>query len=86
MASFDIDGTTGQIQHQGRRQLQFRGQASSYTVTVTASDGAATAAAIVTISVIDVAEPPDAPSTMLEVTAVTAQHHQPVGLLGRPGQ
>ena len=71
--------------NQGRRQLRFRGQASSYAVTVTASDGAASAAANVTVSVTDEAEPPDAPATPT-VTPVTFSSHQPDGLLGRPGQ
>ena len=69
MASFDIVETTGQIRTKADVSYDFEAK-RSYTVTVTASDGAATAAAIVTISVTDVAEPPDAPATPT-VTAVT---------------
>ena len=70
MASFDIVETTGQIRTKVDVSYDFEAR-SSYTVTVTASDGAAGAAAIVTISVTDVAEPPDAPA-MPEVSAVFA--------------
>ena len=68
MASFDFDGTTGQIRT--RANVSYDHEAKpSYAVTVTASDGAATAVATVTISVTDVDEPPDAPATPI-VSAV----------------
>ena len=69
MASFDFDGTTGQISTKADVSYNHEAKAS-YTVTVTASDGTVSAAAIVTISVIDEAEPPGAPATP-EVTPVT---------------
>ena len=69
MASFDFVETTGQIRTKANVSYDHEAK-PSYTVTVTASDGAATANANVTISVTDVAEPPDAPATPT-VTAVT---------------
>ena len=66
---FDIVEASGQIRTKADVSYNFEAR-SSYTVTVTASDGPASAAATVTISVIDLAEPPDAPATP-EVTPVT---------------
>ena len=66
---FDFVEASGQIRTKADVSYDFEAR-SSYTVTVTASDGTVSAAAIVTISVIDVAEPPDAPATP-EVTPVT---------------
>ena len=68
-ASFDFVETTGQIQTKADVSYDFEAR-SSYAVTVTASDGTVSAAANVTVSVIDVAEPPDAPAQPT-VTAVT---------------
>ena len=63
MASFDFVATTGQIRTKAGVSYDHEAK-SSYTVTVTASDSSnATAVASVTISVTDVAEPPDAPAT-----------------------
>ena len=62
MASFDIVGTTGQIRTKAGVTYDHEAK-PSYTVTVTASDGTATAVASVTIRITDVAEPPDAPAT-----------------------
>ena len=61
-ASFDFVGTTGQIRTKAGVSYDHEAK-DSYTVTVTASDGAASAVATVTISVTDVDEPPDAPAT-----------------------
>ena len=84
-ASFDIVGTTGQIRTKANVSYDHEAK-SSYTVTVTASDNSnATAVADVTISITDVDEPPSAPATPT-VAAVSGQHRQPVGQLGRPGQ
>ena len=66
---FDFVEASGQIRTKADVSYDFEAR-SSYTVTVTASDGTVSSAAIVTISVIDVAEPPDAPATP-EVTPVT---------------
>ena len=68
-ASFDIVGTSGQIRTKTNVSYDFEAK-SSYTVTVTASDGTDSAVATVTISVTDADEPPDAPSA-ISVTAVT---------------
>ena len=68
MASFDFVGTTGQIRTKTNVSYDFEAK-SSYTVTVTASDGTSTTRATVTISITDVAEPPDAPTT-ISVSAV----------------
>ena len=57
MASFEIDRDSGQILTKAGVSYDHEVKAS-YTVTVTASDGAATAVANVTISITDVAEPP----------------------------
>ena len=54
MASFDIDGATGQLMT--KDPLDFETKAS-YTVTVTASDGTDEAMVTVTITVTDVDEP-----------------------------
>ena len=62
MASFDFVGTTGQIRTKANVSYDHEAK-PSYTVTVTASDGTDSAVAGVTISVTDVAEPPDAPAT-----------------------
>ena len=67
-ASFDFVEATGQIRTKTGVSYDFEAK-SSYTVTVTASDGTATAVATVTISITDVAEPPDAPTT-IPVSAV----------------
>ena len=62
VASFDIVGSSGQIRTKSGVSYDHEAKAS-YTVTVTASDSSnATAVADVTISVTDVAEPPDAPA------------------------
>ena len=68
MTSFDIVGDSGQIRTKTRVSYDFEAK-SSYTVTVTASDGTATDVATVTISITDVAEPPAAPTT-ISVSAV----------------
>ena len=68
MTSFDIVGVSGQIRTKTGVSYDFEAK-DSYTVTVTASDGTATAVATVTISITDVAEPPDAPTT-ISVSAV----------------
>ena len=60
-ASFDFVETTGQIRTKAGVSYDHEAK-DSYTVTVTASDGAASAVATVTISVTDVDEPPDAPA------------------------
>ena len=63
MASFDFVEASGQIRTKAGVSYDHEAK-SSYTVTVTASDSSnATAVASVTISVTDVAEPPDAPAT-----------------------
>ena len=67
-ASFDFVGTTGQILTKAGVSYDHEAK-SSYAVTVTASDGTATAVANVTISITDVDEPPDAPTT-IAVSAV----------------
>ena len=54
MASFDIDGATGQLMT--KEPLDYETKAS-YTVTVTASDGTDEAMVTVTITVTDVEEP-----------------------------
>ena len=69
VASFDFVETTGQIRTKAGVSYDFEAK-SSYTVTVTASDGNATAVADVTISVTDVDEPPSAPATPM-VSAVS---------------
>ena len=69
MASFGIVATSGQIRTISGVSYDHEAK-DSYTVTVTASDGTDSAVATVTISLTDVDEPPDAPSTIL-VTAVT---------------
>ena len=56
MASFDIDGATGQLMT--KDPLDFETKAS-YTVTVTASDGTDDAMVAVTITVTNVVEPGD---------------------------
>ena len=64
-ASFDFVESSGQIRTKTNVSysiLDFEAK-SSYTVTVTASDGTDTADATVTISVTDVDEPPSAPAT-----------------------
>ena len=61
-ASFEIDRDSGQIRTISGVSYDHEAK-PSYAVTVTASDGAATAVADVTISVTDVNEPPDAPAT-----------------------
>ena len=61
-ASFDFVGTTGQIRTKAGVSYDHEAK-SSYTVTVTASDGTATTAAGVTIGITDVDEPPEAPAT-----------------------
>ena len=68
MASFDIVPTTGQIRTKANVSYDHEAK-PSYAVTVTASDGALTTDAEVTINVTDVAEPPDAPATPI-VSAV----------------
>ena len=62
MASFGIDGTTGQIRTISGVSYDHEAK-PSYTVTVTASDGTDSAVADVTISITDVDEPPVAPAT-----------------------
>ena len=62
MASFGIDGTTGQIRTISGVSYDHEAR-PSYTVTVTASDGTDSAVADVTISITDVDEPPVAPAT-----------------------
>ena len=84
MASFDFVETTGQIRTKSGVSYDHEAK-SSYTVTVTASDGTATADASVTIRVTDVDEPPSAPATPM-VSAVSGSTTRPVGQLGRPGQ
>ena len=69
VASFDFVETTGQIRTKTNVSYDFEAK-SSYTVTVTASDGTSTTDASVTISVTDVAEPPSAPATPM-VSAVS---------------
>ena len=61
-AFFDIVGTSGQIRTKTNVSYDFEAK-SSYTVTVRAFDGTATADASVTISITDVDEPPSAPAT-----------------------
>ena len=68
VASFDFVETTGQIRTKAGVSYDHEAK-SSYTVTVTASDGTATADASVTIGVTDVDEPPSAPAT-ISVSAV----------------
>ena len=62
VASFDFVETTGQIRTKTNVSYDFEAK-SSYTVTVRASDGTATADASVTIGITDVDEPPSAPAT-----------------------
>ena len=62
VASFDFVETTGQIRTKAGVSYDHEAK-SSYTVTVTASDGTLTAAASVTIRISDVDEPPSAPAT-----------------------
>ena len=62
MASFDFVGSTGQIRTKSGVSYDHEAK-SSHAVTVTVSDGTATAVANVTISVTDVDEPPSAPAT-----------------------
>ena len=69
VASFDFVETTGQIRTKAGVSYDHEAK-SSYTVTVTASDGTATADASVTIRVTDVDEPPSAPATPM-VSAVS---------------
>ena len=61
-ASFDFVESSGQIRTKTNVTYDFEAK-SSYTVTVTASDGTDTAVATVTIGVTDVDEPPSAPAT-----------------------
>ena len=68
-ASFDFVESSGQIRTKSGVTYDFETK-SSYTVTVTASDGTDTAVATVTISVTDVDEPPSAPATPM-VSAVS---------------
>ena len=68
-ASFDIVGDSGQIRTVTGVSYDHETK-DSYTVTVTVSDGMATAVATVTIAVTDVDEPPDAPATPV-VSAVS---------------
>ena len=68
MASFDIVGTTGQIRTISGVSYDHEAK-SSYTVTVTASDGTDSAVADVTITITDVDEPPVAPATPTVVAA-----------------
>ena len=68
-ASFDFVESSGQIRTKSGVTYDFEAK-SSYTVTVTASDGTDTAVATVTISVTDVDEPPSAPATPM-VSAVS---------------
>ena len=82
-ASFEIDRDSGQIRTISGVSYDHEAK-PSYAVTVTASDGAATAVADVTISVTDVNEPPDARDA--DGLGCVRQHPQPVGLLDRPGQ
>ena len=84
MASFDIVPTTGQIRTISGVSYDHEAK-SSYTVTVTASDGTATAVANVTISITDEDEPP-VTSRDANGHGGDRQRHQPVSLLGRPGQ
>ena len=72
MASFGFDETTGQIRTRAGVSYDHEAR-SSYTVTVTASDGTDSAVADVTISVTDVAEPPRAPATPV-VSAVAGSN------------
>ena len=72
MASFDIVETSGQIRAKAGVSYDFEAR-PSYTVTVTASDGTASAVADVTISVTDVDEPPRAPATPV-VSAVAGSN------------
>ena len=62
VVSFDFVETTGQIRTKTNVSYDFEAK-SSYAVTVTASDGTATAVASVTIGITDVDEPPSAPAT-----------------------
>ena len=61
-ASFDFVESSGQIRTKTNVAYDFEAK-SSYTVTVTASDGTDTAVATVTIGITDVDEPPSAPAT-----------------------
>ena len=69
VASFDFVETTGQIRTKAGVSYDHEAK-SSYTVTVTASDGTSTAVASVTIGITDVDEPPSAPATP-SITAVS---------------
>ena len=60
--AFDIVESSGQIRTESGVSYDFEAK-SSHAVTVTVSDGTATAVANVTISVTDVDEPPSAPAT-----------------------
>ena len=68
-AFFDIDRTSGQIQTKAGVTYNHEAR-SSYSVTVRASDGTASATIEVAITVTDVDEPPDAPAAPL-VTATS---------------
>ena len=69
VVSFDFVGTTGQIRTKTNVSYDFEAK-SSYTVTVTASDGTDSAVASVTIGITDVDEPPSAPA-MPSISAVS---------------
>ena len=69
VVSFDFVETTGQIRTKTNVSYDFEAK-SSYTVTVTASDGTDTAVASVTIGITDVDEPPSAPAKP-SITAVS---------------
>ena len=62
VVSFDFVETTGQIRTKTNVSYDFEAK-SSYTVTVTASDGTDSAVASVSIGITDVDEPPSAPAT-----------------------
>ncbi|MCY3712615.1 MAG: fibronectin type III domain-containing protein [Gemmatimonadetes bacterium] len=85
-AVFDINGSSGAITVQSGADLDFESK-SSYTATVTASDGANSATHGVTISVTDENEPPSAPAaptvTGASATSVTVNWTAPTNT-GKP--
>ena len=85
-AVFDINGSSGAITVQSGADLDFESK-SSYTATVTASDGANSATHGVTISVTDELEPPSAPAaptvTGASATSVTVSWTAPTNT-GKP--
>ena len=69
-SSFDIDSGTGQIKTVSSGTYNYEAAQNSYSVTVTASDGADTDSIVVTINLTDVDEQPDKPDKPT-VTAVS---------------